>query len=363
MNAGQRDPAADPYATRLRHIDAIRAVAVMLVLIHHFITPAWLAPGEKSPLLDGLTAMTQVIDFGRLGVNLFFVVSGYVIGHSLLGYPRHHLRQFAISRLCRLFPAYWLSLAFIVVFRPPSLDAGEIAVNAAMIQKFVGVKDAIGVYWTLAVELAFYVLCAVLFVAGVLARTRRLIWVFVLLAGYATAAAVLRYATGIALPFAWPVFLSLMVGGLILRRWNEEARPRDARFWGAVALYLAAMLVTSYAIYHDPAPYQKSWIKDYLAVALAAAGFLVLHYRIKIRWRAFSFVGVVSYSLYLFRTPVIALVIDAMQAAGMIGRVPPWLSLVIVMVCSLGVAALLFYAVEKPGVRLGRRQRRAVTQG
>lgn len=60
---------------------------------------------------------------------------------------------------------------------------------------------------------------------------------------------------------------------------------------------------------------------------------------------------------------MIALVIDAMQAAGMIGRVPPWLSLVIVMVCSLGVAALLFYAVEKPGVRLGRRQRRAVTQG
>ncbi|MFP3442231.1 hypothetical protein R0K18_31325, partial [Pantoea sp. SIMBA_133] len=72
--------------------------------------------------------------------------------------------DFVISRAARLYPPYWLSLAFAVVIlalvQVPgySLSPGQILVNLTMVQRWLLVDDVVDVYWTLAVEMQFYAL-------------------------------------------------------------------------------------------------------------------------------------------------------------------------------------------------------------
>jgi peptidoglycan/LPS O-acetylase OafA/YrhL len=105
--------------------------------------------------------------FGYYGVELFFVISGFVIFWTLN--RNSNLLDFAASRVARLFPAYWvavLATSLVLHMDPlqtleaPSLIEG--VVNLSMLQFFIDVRNVDGVYWTLACELVFYTWAAVL---------------------------------------------------------------------------------------------------------------------------------------------------------------------------------------------------------
>jgi peptidoglycan/LPS O-acetylase OafA/YrhL len=115
-------------------LDAIRGIAAFAVSLFHY----------------------GLFPFGYLGVELFFLLSGFV-----LTLPSRHgtLREFVIARCIRLYPAYWVCMALTcsaAVIAGERVSFVDLAANATMLTAFVGRRYIDGVYWSLTEELIFY---------------------------------------------------------------------------------------------------------------------------------------------------------------------------------------------------------------
>ena len=233
-------------------------------------------------------------------------------------------------------------------------QSGRYLVNLTMLQDFVGVKPVIGIYWTLTVELVFYSMCVVFFWLRILDRPRRMMLVFGALTGYATTAAIVRYAFDVPLPYAWAMFLSLFVGGILLRHMDDRKDTIDWRLWLVVAAYLAASLLIALAIYHDPQRYQKTWYAEFGASAGAVLIFVSIN-RLKPRVGFLAHIGVISYSIYLFHLPVGGWAIDLLAESGLSTTLPWFVSFALMLALVLVFSALTYRFIEWPAVCLGRR--------
>jgi peptidoglycan/LPS O-acetylase OafA/YrhL len=148
---------------RLAWLDALRGFAAMLVVYEH------LTHGFFN---SARAALERWFLAGYAGVCLFFVVSGYIIPASL---ERRDLRAFWIGRIFRLYPLYIVVLVAVVLLhfvglRP--LDSLVVArpmstalAHATMLSTLLGVPDLLGVTWTLAFEMTFYLVVASLHTA------------------------------------------------------------------------------------------------------------------------------------------------------------------------------------------------------
>ncbi|HRY23302.1 MAG TPA: acyltransferase family protein, partial [Geminicoccaceae bacterium] len=108
-----RPEAAVPKAraARLEHIDSLRGVACLLVVYIHAVQ--WLERNAfpmSGPEATLLHASITWLDPGKVGVLVFFAISGYVVPFSLRRPLAHPLREFVVNRFFRLMPAYWFSL-------------------------------------------------------------------------------------------------------------------------------------------------------------------------------------------------------------------------------------------------------------
>ena len=206
---------------RYAHIDSIRAVAAMAVIYFHF-AMAFVTSGAATPIEQHVFyAVTGGVDLGKLGVTLFFFVSGFVIPFSLIGRSRGAVASFIVGRVFRLYPAYWLSVlvALIIAVRLEHVAFSRITIlaNVAMLQDFVRLPSLQGLYWTLQIELVFYGLCVALFLGGLLDQVGAVRTTSFVMLGLALLLAVLRKTTGHALPIALPLGLYIMLMGLIWR--------------------------------------------------------------------------------------------------------------------------------------------------
>jgi peptidoglycan/LPS O-acetylase OafA/YrhL len=148
-------------------LDALRGVAVLAVLFEH--------------LLDALLpevrrTASPWFDFGRYGVFVFFIVSGYVIPASLE--RRGSVREFWIGRVFRLYPLWAVAAVIGLAFslaqvywgipdqmsRHPWMSA---LAHTTMLQDLLGVPNVLNVFWTLSYEMVFYLLVTAMFAAGV----------------------------------------------------------------------------------------------------------------------------------------------------------------------------------------------------
>lgn len=151
-------------APRLGLLDALRILAALVVVLYHY--TAWGHQHWGTPVSEAWPVLSHFTIYGSIGVQLFFLISGFVILMSVQG---KGLISFIASRLGRLYPAYWLAVvaAAVLTFGIwPEIRDGrtteDIAPNLTMAQAGMGVRDLDGVYWTLWVELRFYIILAVL---------------------------------------------------------------------------------------------------------------------------------------------------------------------------------------------------------
>ena len=107
-------------------------------------------------------------EYGRFGVDLFFLISGFVIALSAEG---RTFSQFLASRVARIVPTYWLAIvltsAVILMFQYQQLSLRQLFANFTFLQRPLGESFIDGVYWTIAIEFRFYLLVAVLVLCNV----------------------------------------------------------------------------------------------------------------------------------------------------------------------------------------------------
>lgn len=153
-------------STRVNEIDLLRFFAALAVVFFHYSFRGYAADAMSImpyPLLASLSK------YGYLGVELFFMISGFVI---LMTAANGSLRSFAISRIVRLYPAFWAccTVTFLVTLAigEPRYSAsiGQYLANMTMLSGFVGVPSIDGAYWSLFVEIRFYALVAIILILG-----------------------------------------------------------------------------------------------------------------------------------------------------------------------------------------------------
>lgn len=357
-------PAAAPTAPasppdrrdRLGYVDSIRGLAALAVIYFHmsryFIQTGFPMSGIER---GAMTLTAYVFDTGKIGVGLFFAVSGFVVPFSLLRGKRHAVRDFCVSRFFRLYPAYWLSIPFGVYFffvvRGEPFGIAQILVNFTMLQQFVGQPNAIGAYWTLQIELVFYVLCVAIFLLGRLRDPG-----FLLITGAATvlvalAAGAVRHVTGIGLPIALLLALTLMQFGLLWRfALLEGDRVARRNAWILAGLFVAAMPAIAALSYHGDGDWYRYTITYYAALLL----FILFTTRWRIHGRAFRYLGAVSYSVYLL-APVVQEAVVLLVPPPAYPGVSPHIYVLATMALSVAAASCSYHLIEKPAIALGKR--------
>ncbi|GAA2889604.1 acyltransferase [Actinoplanes cyaneus] len=329
-------------------LDGLRLVAALAVAGFH-LTAAWRIDGAREPAYF-LPHLTHVTIYGFLGVELFFLISGFVIGMSSWN---RSLGDFFTSRVSRLYPAYWacvLITAAVVTLAP--IDGGvtvtgkpgirEIAANLTMLQEPLGVPAVDTVYWTLFVELRFYLLFAALAAFGLTYRRVVLfcaIWMTVAAIGPALGSTAI---TVIAIPQYAPYFIAGIAAFLIHRF------GRSALLLGiyGFAWLLGVERVSDRVSDIDPGFHVPVW-PGLLIVTLSFAAVLVvaLGWTDRIRWRVLTVAGALTYPFYLLHQRIgYTLIRHGYEAT----RLPAWVLVLGAVVLLLGLSWLVHRLVERP---------------
>jgi len=165
---------------RVLEIDALRFIAAVMVVMFHWAFRG----GATHTYIDSVYApLLPAAQYGYLGVQLFFMISGFVILMSAQG---RTTRQFAISRIVRLYPAFWacctVTALLTLLFADAHFRVGAVQylVNLTMLGDFLpgGIAPVDGVYWSLFVEIRFYVFVAIVVALDWLPRTELLLWLW-----------------------------------------------------------------------------------------------------------------------------------------------------------------------------------------
>lgn len=173
-------------SARIPALDLLRFAAALAVTLYHYVS-CYPAPADAA--LMPVAAVSAVTRYGYMGVDLFFMISGFVILWS--SWDRGAL-DFTISRITRLYPSFWASLIFtalcIWLLAPlvphvpvPALTARTIAANATMLPAVLKAPLIEGVYWTLEIEIRFYALVFVLLLFRSLHRIEPLLYAWLAL--------------------------------------------------------------------------------------------------------------------------------------------------------------------------------------
>ncbi|MEU4997784.1 acyltransferase [Streptomyces sp. NPDC021622] len=289
---------------RLRALDGLRLIAALMVAAYHYggrdgeITEAW----GSSPQLQFPTAHNWFA-YGCLGVQIFFVISGFVICMSGWGRP---LRSFFASRVSRLFPSYWAAIILVTaVFALPVVTYEAVApsdalVNLTMLQQPLGVDRVLGVCWTLWAELRFYALFALFVVLPGANRAR----VILFCAVWTLAAAVAEGANEPLLDLVlMPEYAPFFIGGIGIYLVHRDRR--DLTAWGIVGVsWLIGQHYAVDRLWHAPNPDFFSYRTSFGIIAVVTAGFaavllIALGALHRVDWRWLTVAGALTYPFYL----------------------------------------------------------------
>jgi len=344
-------------------VELLRFVCAMAVMAKHYGHGFWrVREPRQAALLDGIFYRApgeSVFQFGWLGVEIFFVISGLMIARSAAG---SDARGFIRRRVLRLAPAAWVSATTTLVALVAAVGiSDDLLADWARSITFWPIGPQIDPsYWTLGIELAFYlVIAAFLGAAGSAQRIERtgagiglasgLFWVGCFAIGPAAGALPNdRILQLLLLPFGCCFAL-----GIVIALWQADGGTFGRTLGLAALLAVCELEVTVRANQHPgvnglPAAPGKSMV-----IFTAAVAVLILADRIQpaltrwIRPAAARTLGRMTYPLYLVHQQLGAVVVAVAVSVG----AAPGFALLAAVAASLATAWLIMRA--EPAVRNG----------
>jgi peptidoglycan/LPS O-acetylase OafA/YrhL len=347
--------------SRRPELDGLRGVAILLIVFHHYVNGP-LKPASGSVLYY----LMMPARLAWTGVDLFFVLSGYLVGGILIANRASpaFFRTFYVRRACRILPLYVTILILFYLLDGPVWDVPRppLPLYLTFTQNFwmaaagnFGVMT-LAVTWSLAIEEQFYL--TVPFVVRHV-DARRLGWVIV---GCMVAAPILRFVLFLTLDngyFASHVLFftrmdTLMVGVFIAWLQRRGATIPKSVLYGAWAALNLAMLFLAWKE-RSSNVLIRIFCYDVFAVYYGVTLLLILQGEFRfLRVKPLAYLGVISYGMYLLHQPL-----NRLMHRGVVGL--SGLGDVAITLTALGVvlvlASLCWELLEKRFITLGHRQR------
>jgi peptidoglycan/LPS O-acetylase OafA/YrhL len=343
---------AENLDTYLPQLDGVRAIAVLLVILQH-----WVA----NPFSMGAP-------FGFIGVTMFFVLSGYLISRILFAARERRetqgtsigksLKIFYARRFLRIFPIYYLTVFVLwAVADPYAREAIVWLVTYTVNFYFLkgGFRSSIGHLWTLAIEEQYYLIYP--FIVLFCTPKQRFIALWLMCAAaFASRIALDQMGVPVANNkyFTLGSFDSFAMGGM-LAHW-EAARGKasvQAFFRRPIAGIGTVLILVFFAalgaIKGDQGSARVVWFRTVISLAsLYVVGLALLEDR-RLGWilgnRALVFIGKISYGVYLYHLyahRILGLVMSEPE------KLPYWSQLVLYSAVTMIVASASWFLFEKP---------------
>ncbi|MGH3495363.1 MAG: acyltransferase family protein [Sciscionella sp.] len=343
------DPAAGRTASRAARfslLDGLRICAATMVMLYHFTALDYRAHPWGRSVSKEFPRLWHVTAYGALGVQLFFIISGFVILMSSWG---RTLPQFVASRVSRLYPAYWLalglsSLLLLVIWRSARhITASQLLVNTTMLQGSQRVSDVESVYWTLWVEICFYFLISLLVLVGITANR---VMAFAALWPIAGAFAANSHSA-LLVSVLQPQYAPLFAGGMLLHLIYREGHSTLP--WLLVGMNVVLSIhATVDGMFHrievnTHHSLSKATCAVLLVIFFAAVAAVTLTRLRRIRWRWLTWAGILTYPLYLIHEYWGLWLIHELRP-----HLSTWPTLVLTMVAMLALAWVIHQLAERP---------------
>ncbi|HTI80504.1 MAG TPA: acyltransferase, partial [Acetobacteraceae bacterium] len=287
--------------TKFDGIQSLRFVAALLVVVTHSTFYA----GER------LDPSIPTWNFGTVGVDIFFVISGFVMVISTKGLEgaKDGWKYFGMRRLVRIVPMYWIAttIKLLTLLAVPSailhaqLDPGKTVLSYLFLpsRNFEGrVEPLLGVGWTLTFEMFFYLV----FTIALLARAKP-IWFCAAVLSICALGNVFRPEGWVpALVYLDPILLYFLVG-MVVGQWTKDRSIRRLLVWMSYVIALWLVIPLADGEFSGGDAYfltRHISVAVLVTVVVACEGWITGHVP-----RPVIYMGDASYSLYLFH-PLIA---------------------------------------------------------
>jgi peptidoglycan/LPS O-acetylase OafA/YrhL len=341
------------------------------------------------PSLDGLRAISFLLVFvahcgldhyvpGGFGVTIFFFLSGFLITTLMraefLAHQAVNFRHFWLRRAFRILPPFYIvlcaAIAAALIFDPPgTLSGPAVAAQLLHVTNYWiiargadGLPVGTGVYWSLAVEEHFYLLFPWLYVGMQRLRMPQFkqaltLW---MLCGFVLLwRCVLVYHFQVEMDrtyMATDTRLDSILFGCALAVWKNPVLDElrlDERLWKCATLPLSVVVLVASMVFRDPG-FRETARYSLQGAALTFVFIAAIRFpswtpfRL-LNWRPLTFIGLLSYSLYLLHFTVIFAIKRWLPNEG------PVLQGVLSFATSIVLAWLMYVSVERPFARLRRR--------
>lgn len=353
---------------RLEGIDFLRGFAVSTVIIYHFFVLLNLMGDPLFPYIHF---------FGQFGVSLFFVISGYLIYRSIdftLSQKniKNGITSYTLHRLFRILPAYYMNL-FIVILIFGLLQGFDYILSSAFIKPLFShltfssyfiYKDAgfgiNGAYWTLNIEMLWYILVPILFIF--IKKNRYLILLFILsfiyllgidLSWYDSLLQLDKNASNYTLllyylSFQLPGQLIYFIMGIFIYKYSKPLVPIPLLF-----RYIITSLIFILFIYLSIGTYLLTnfTLRNLFLLTIVSFIFILLYNQKHTYLKSIEWLGKISYSLYLWHMPILILIKKYLFPLNIsLGSIS-----LIFIISLIGISSLSYYYIEENGFKLRKK--------
>ena len=335
-------------------VDILRFLAAVMVMLYHYGFWVWAFPdGVSARATGGIPPHPEMafVGSGWVGVQVFFVISGFVIAFSA---ENSTPLRFFEARVRRLVPAVWIcapitAMVLLLIGLSWPTDAVVRLARTALFVPFEPWVDS--VYWTLGIEIAFYAV----------------VWVLLRL-GRFDLMETIAIVIGIVSTLLWCLYFAFGWAELADTRWLQVTLVHHGAFFAVgvllwlmrfkaitvarlafCALFLAggvlqiASSVDVHSLKVDAAmPYAPPII-----VFLAAVALMAWSLRLDLSWRGWRRIGLMTYPLYLLHDVVGAAMLGALMRAGV-----PYLGSMAIAGATMIAASWLVASEAEPRIRL-----------